>query len=150
MSKSMKVRGPNPNTNNKNNSPFMAHGSPMEQLQPVVRSQNSSKQQHYRVQQNDEPVQMIDANLQRSSFNNNTNNGSNSRARLNRSDLGKNGDQSAQNHGSTAVTKGNNNLAGEESSKLNLLIEEYRRENDRCSRRINELQRKLNATANRK
>lgn len=38
----------------------------------------------------------------------------------------------------------------EESSKLNLLIEEYRRENDRCSRRINELQRKLNATANRR
>jgi len=32
----------------------------------------------------------------------------------------------------------------EESSKLNLLIDEYRRENDRCSRRINELQSKLN------
>lgn len=42
------------------------------------------------------------------------------------------------------------NVPAEESSKLNLLIEEYRRENDRCSRRINELQRKLNATANRK
>lgn len=38
----------------------------------------------------------------------------------------------------------------EESSKLNVLIEEYRRENDRCSRRINELQRKLNATAQRR
>ena len=38
----------------------------------------------------------------------------------------------------------------EESSKLNVLIEEYRRENDRCSKRISELQRKLNATANRR
>ena len=38
----------------------------------------------------------------------------------------------------------------EESSKLNMLIDEYRRENDRCSKRINELQRKLNATSNRK
>ena len=38
-------------------------------------------------------------------------------------------------------------LPVEESSKLNLLIEEYRRENDRCSRRINELQRKLNSNA---
>lgn len=31
-----------------------------------------------------------------------------------------------------------------------MLIEEYRRENDRCSKRINDLQRKLNATANRR
>ena len=38
----------------------------------------------------------------------------------------------------------------EESGKLNMLISEYRRENDRCSRRISELQRKLNATANRR
>jgi hypothetical protein len=45
---------------------------------------------------------------------------------------------------------GNKSVPVEESSKLNLLIEEYRRENDRCSKRINELQRKLNATANRR
>lgn len=38
----------------------------------------------------------------------------------------------------------------EESSKLNMLIDEYRRENDRCSRRIGELQHKLSATANRR
>ena len=42
------------------------------------------------------------------------------------------------------------NLPIEESSKLNMLIDEYRRENDRCSKRINDLQRKLNATANRR
>ena len=42
------------------------------------------------------------------------------------------------------------NTQMEESSKLNMLIEEYRRENDRCSKRINELQRKLNATSNRR
>jgi len=34
----------------------------------------------------------------------------------------------------------------EEGSKLNMLIEEYRRENDRCSQRILDLQRKLNST----
>ena len=46
--------------------------------------------------------------------------------------------------------RGTATLPVEESSKLNLLIEEYRKENDRCSRRINELQRKLNATSNRR
>ena len=40
-----------------------------------------------------------------------------------------------------------NNSAVESNNKLNNLIEEYRRENDRCSKRINDLQRKLNATA---
>lgn len=37
----------------------------------------------------------------------------------------------------------------EEGSKLNMLIEEYRKENDRCSKRINELQKKLNKSAGR-
>ena len=37
----------------------------------------------------------------------------------------------------------------EEGSKLNMLIEEYRKENDRCSKRINELQHKLNKSAGR-
>ena len=60
------------------------------------------------------------------------------------------------NEWNTAVTPANkrdNPLVGsfglspvEEGSKLNLLIEEYRRENDRCSQRIVELQRKLNST----
>ena len=67
-----------------------------------------------------------------------------SRSQLNRSDLGRS-------HGGNQGSKlSQSNVPAEESSKLNLLIEEYRRENDRCSRRINELQRKLNATANRK
>ena len=35
----------------------------------------------------------------------------------------------------------------EENSKLNKLISEYRRENERCSNRISELQRKLDMTA---
>lgn len=51
----------------------------------------------------------------------------------------------------SAIRHGNGKaLPIEESGKLNQLIDEYRRENDRCSRRINELQRKLNATANRR
>ena len=37
----------------------------------------------------------------------------------------------------------------EEGSKLNMLIDEYRKENDRCSKRINELQKKLNKSAGR-
>ena len=40
---------------------------------------------------------------------------------------------------------GQNHL--EENSKLNKLISEYRRENERCSNRISELQRKLDMTA---
>ena len=35
----------------------------------------------------------------------------------------------------------------EENSKLNKLISEYRRENERCSMRISDLQRKLDMTA---
>lgn len=37
----------------------------------------------------------------------------------------------------------------EEGNKLNMLIEEYRKENDRCSKRINELQKKLSKSAGR-
>ena len=48
------------------------------------------------------------------------------------------------------MVAGRASLPLEESSKLNLLIDEYRRENDRCSRRINELQSKLNNTSNRR
>ena len=35
----------------------------------------------------------------------------------------------------------------EENDKLNALIEEYRMENERCSRKINELQQKLHVTS---
>ena len=47
MSKSLKVRGSNYRNDN---SPFVASASgPMEELQPVVRQQNSSKLQQYRA-----------------------------------------------------------------------------------------------------
>jgi len=36
----------------------------------------------------------------------------------------------------------------EENEKLNLLIEEYKRENERCSLKISELQDKLHTTSN--
>ena len=58
-----------------------------------------------------------------------------SRSQLNRSDLGR----SHGNQGAKIGSGAGGNAPAEESSKLNLLIEEYRRENDRCSRRINEL-----------
>ena len=36
----------------------------------------------------------------------------------------------------------------DENDKLNSLIEDYRRENERCSQKIQELQEKLNLTTN--
>ena len=96
----------------------------MKQLQPDVRQLNHRAHQ---------PA----GDLQRSFVNE-------SRTELNRSDL-------VRSHGNNQGVKlSSSAVPAEESSKLNLLIEEYRRENDRCSKRINELQRKLNATANRK
>jgi predicted nucleic acid-binding Zn-ribbon protein len=41
------------------------------------------------------------------------------------------------------------NTPDDENEKLNYLIDEYRKENDKCSRKIHELQDKLHQTQNR-
>jgi hypothetical protein len=48
----------------------------------------------------------------------------------------------------SSVRTGGPSFREDENEKLNNLIEDYRRENERCSQKIQELQEKLNVTTN--
>ncbi len=48
----------------------------------------------------------------------------------------------------SSVRVANPSFREDENEKLNSLIEDYRRENERCSQKIQELQEKLNLTTN--